>query len=110
MKQYKYISKEDILELKTVNSNSNLDKLLQTALSFDKTILIEEEYYYIKHKWWIFNGKKMKRFRYTLYHESRSEEGVYARYISAAGHDVRTISAYLFGIINGCLNKEKETK
>lgn len=102
---YIYVTKEDVKRMKTINSNENLNELLQEALQVDKTILIEEQYYYtIKkgYKGFLF-GKKEKNFRYTLYHESPAHDGsaYQALHMFCANKDLSTIFAYLYGIING---------
>lgn len=111
MGMYIYVTEEQTQEMKKVN-DSYLNELLQEALLHDNTILLEENYYYVKSKWWLFNRKRKKKFRYTIYHESRASDGsaYQAQYMLCAGNEKRMVFAYLFGIINGAIHSNEQQR
>ena len=105
MGMYIYVTDNDVKRMKTVNSNKELNEQLQEALQVDSSLLIKETTYYTRkkgYKGWLL-GEKEKNYRYTLYHESPAFDGspYQALHMFCANDDLKTMFAYLFGIING---------
>lgn len=103
---YRFITEEETRRLKSV-SDKELNDVLQDALGFDDTILIEENTWLVQRGW--FSRKRVAKTTYTVYHESRAHDGsaYQARYQTCASGDASIVFAYLFGIINGGLSVRK---
>ena len=104
MGMYMYISEEETKRMKEVIQDEEVNELLQEALQYNDTLLIEANYFYRKkegYKGWLL-GKKEKDFEYQVYHESRAFDGTayQARY-QLFGSSKRQVMNYLYGIING---------
>lgn len=81
-------------------SDKELNELLQQALKYDDTLLIDEEIVYVKKGWF---SKVTQETKHKLFHESRSVDGkpYQAQYMLGVDGGVLQITAYLMGIING---------
>ena len=99
---YRFITDEETRRMKYINSCEELNKLFQECLKYYEDLLIEEEYYYEKHKWWVFNGKKLKKFKYTLYEEVKAFDKTpyQAKYIFGIGNDLESVQIYLNGVLD----------
>lgn len=99
-----YISEEETKRMKEVPQDEEVNELLQEALQYNDTLLIEANYFYIKkkgYKGWLL-GKKEKDFEYQVYHESRAFDGAaYQAKYQLCGTTKREVMNYLHGIING---------
>lgn len=99
-----YISEEETKRMKRVYEDEEIDKLLQEALIYNDTLLIDADIIFRKergYKGWLL-GYEQYHYRYQVYHESRAHDGspYQARY-QLCGTTKREVMNYLYGIING---------
>lgn len=109
---YRYITEEETKQLKSINSNKELNSLFQEALKYHPKLLLEESYFYKRKKdytGWLLR-KREKQFSYRLYRESRGFDGdaYQAQYLFEGGITAKSITTYLYGVINGGMAVERK--
>ena len=107
MGMYMYVSNEDRI-LKRKVSDKELNEEFQEALKYDPSLMIEESQRVIKNGWF---GKKEAFTFYQLYHETPAFDGTayQARYQMSGSGKKHIVTAYLHGLINGCVHREIRT-
>lgn len=108
---YRYITEEEIRQLKTVKDET-LNEILQEALKYDDSLLVEEQICLVQKAKVFPPRKEIKGTIYTVYHESPSFDGsaYQAQYMSFATNvDRNIVAVYLFGIINCGLKARKDS-
>ena len=105
MGMYMYVSEQDRVTKRKV-SDEELNEIFQEALKYDPSLMIEEVLRRIKKGW--FKSTPTVEYVYNIYHETPAHDGsaYQARYQFSGSGDKRTVTAYLHGIINGCVHLE----
>lgn len=97
---YMYINENDRTSMRKV-TNSGLNELFQEALQHDSSLMISGITHEVKQGWF----KKPKEITtFNVYHECLFSSGVplyEARLQMSASGELPTVTAYLYGIING---------
>ena len=107
MGAYMYVSNEDRISKRKV-SDKELNEEFQEALKYDPSLMIEESQRVIKKGLF---GKKEVFTSYQLYHEQPAFDGTayQARYQMSGSGKKHIVTAYLHGLINGCVHREMNT-
>lgn len=107
MGMYMFITKWDRKRLSKVDDNPELDEVFQEARTYDNSLLIARHDVFEKHFW----KPDTVRATYQIWHETHPNEEPYqAQYQFSASGEERTVTAYLYGIINGALAAERKNK
>lgn len=108
MGMYIYVSYEDRISKRKV-SDKELNEEFQEALKYDPSLMIEEVLKRIKKGW--FKSTQTAEYYYNIYHETPAFDGTayQARYQCSGSGEKRIVTAYLHGIINGCVHSENRT-
>jgi len=103
MGMYMYVSEHDRTTKRKVEDRE-VNNLFQEALKYDPSLMIEQSTQVIKKGWF----KKESVLFFQLYHETPAHDGsaYQARYQISGSGDKRILTAYLHGIINGCVNSD----
>lgn len=109
MGMYMYVSNEDRISKRKV-SDKELNEDFQEALKYDPSLMIEEREYKPRRKFfssWLENYKTETL--YQVYHETPAHDGsaYQARYQISGSGEKRIVTAYLHGIINGCVHRNE---
>lgn len=99
---YIYVSEQDRTTKRKVEDNE-VNEVFQQALKYDPSLMIEQKKWVVK-KWWF---KKEIVVFFQIYHETPAHDGsaYQARHQLSGSGDKKTVTAYLHGIINGCINR-----
>lgn len=105
-----YVTEEDRI-LKRKVSDEFINEEFQEALKYDPSLMIEAYPQLKKVRKWLLLYKIVEETRYNIYHETPSSDGspYQARLQSSGSGEKKVVVAYLHGIINGVVHKEKES-
>lgn len=100
---YMYVSEQDRITKRKVE-DTEINKEFQEALKYDPSLMIEQRNQVVKNGWF----KKETVPLFQIYHEMPAHDGsaYQARYQISGSGDKRIVSAYLHGIINGCVHRD----
>ena len=103
---YRNITETDRFLLRKVEEKE-VNELLQEALKYDSSLMIEENTYRVKRA---FFRKPIEVTRFTVLHEKPGIDGsaYHARYMLSASGNKEVVIAYLYGIINGSLHSSNK--
>ena len=107
---YMYVSEGDRI-LKRKVSDEYINEEFQEALKCDPSLMIEENTRLkrVRNGW--FRYRMVEDKQYHIYHETPGSDGLpyQARLQSSGSGEKKVVVAYLHGIINGVVHKEKES-
>lgn len=103
MGMYMYVSEQDRITKRKVD-DKDVNEEFQEALKHDPSLMIEQNNRVVKKGWF---KKEVVPF-FQIYHETPAHDGTayQARYQFSGSGDKRIVTAYLHGIINGCVHRD----
>jgi len=102
MGMYIHVSEQDRIAKRQVE-DKDVDVEFQEALKYDPSLMIEQSNRIMKKGWF---KKEVVPF-FQIYHETPAHDGsaYQARYQFSGSGDKRIVTAYLHGIVNGCVRR-----